>query len=303
MGVLRCSTSAPWQKSGWRDQSAWRNRAFYTERRDFFRSPTRAVRRCHFGDRLSPRLADVAAGIDGVLSDQGKPLVTGKATNQPGLFFCGLVASPTGQLRRSGLRPSELPSLQGRIWILKANPARAQRPRLAARWGSTGAAHRTCCALIIGPNIPADGCSYHENPDRYAAAICIRPGLTVYWPDILSAKAAACPYFYESVMDFRCYPGVIGLAERLLLFLLGCLLRLLCLLCFLAMLPSVIPKSLLNASRRFDMHAIRVHHNFKIDTSRFEQGKRASQTRTFTTATSLAMCTDVSSRLRPHVQQ
>jgi hypothetical protein len=27
------------------------------------------------------------------------------------------------------------------------------------------------------------------------------------------------------------------------------------------------------------MHAGRVHHNFKIDTSRFEQGKRASQTR------------------------
>jgi hypothetical protein len=59
------------------------------------------------------------------------------------------------------------------------------------------------------------------------------------------------------------------------------------------MLPSVIPKSLLNASRRFDMHAVRVHHNFKIDTSRFEQGKRASRHRALTIATDQVMSIDV----------
>jgi hypothetical protein len=68
------------------------------------------------------------------------------------------------------------------------------------------------------------------------------------------------------------------------------------------MLPSVIPKSLLNASRTFDMHALRVHHNCKIDTSRYEQGKRAPPDRTLMIATSFAMSTDMRSRLRSHVQ-
>jgi hypothetical protein len=29
--------------------------------------------------------------------------VTGATTNEPGLYFCGLLASPTGQLRQIGL--------------------------------------------------------------------------------------------------------------------------------------------------------------------------------------------------------
>jgi hypothetical protein len=37
------------------------------------------------------------------------------------------------------------------------------------------------------------------------------------------------------------------------------------------------------------MHAVRVHHNFKIDTSCFEQGKRASQTHTLTMVMSLTV--------------
>jgi cation diffusion facilitator CzcD-associated flavoprotein CzcO len=38
-----------------------------------------------------------------VLDGQGKPLLTGQATAEPGLYFCGQIASPTGQLREIGL--------------------------------------------------------------------------------------------------------------------------------------------------------------------------------------------------------
>ena len=39
------------------------------------------------------------------------------------------------------------------------------------------------------------------------------------------------------------------------------------------MLPSVTPK-LAQCKSTFDMHSFRLHHNCKIDTARFEQGKR-----------------------------
>jgi len=39
------------------------------------------------------------------------------------------------------------------------------------------------------------------------------------------------------------------------------------------MLPSVVPK-LAQCKSTFDMHSFRLHHNCKIDTARFEQGKR-----------------------------
>ena len=44
---------------------------------------------------LRPLIPDV----DGVLDQHGTPLVTGKATAAPGLYFCGQTTSPTGQLR------------------------------------------------------------------------------------------------------------------------------------------------------------------------------------------------------------
>ena len=47
---------------------------------------------------------------------------------------------------------------------------------------------------------------------------------------------------------------------------------------FLAMLPSVIPK-VGSCKSTIDMHTFRVHHNCKIDTVRFEQGKRPSHRR------------------------
>ena len=35
-----------------------------------------------------------------VLSGSGAPLVSGRATAEAGLFFCGAIVSPTGQLRQ-----------------------------------------------------------------------------------------------------------------------------------------------------------------------------------------------------------
>ena len=58
-----------------------------------------------------PDLRKLLPDVNGVLSEDGKPLVTGQATNEPGLYFCGLVASPTGQLREIGLEAKRISDL------------------------------------------------------------------------------------------------------------------------------------------------------------------------------------------------
>lgn len=52
-----------------------------------------------FRPDLSTLLPDVA----GVLNASGRPLVSGRRTVAPGLFFCGAIASPYGQLREIGI--------------------------------------------------------------------------------------------------------------------------------------------------------------------------------------------------------
>jgi cation diffusion facilitator CzcD-associated flavoprotein CzcO len=49
--------------------------------------------------------------VEGVLDAQGKPLVTGRSTAEPGLYFCGQIASPTGQLREIGLEAQRIAEL------------------------------------------------------------------------------------------------------------------------------------------------------------------------------------------------
>jgi cation diffusion facilitator CzcD-associated flavoprotein CzcO len=56
-------------------------------------------------------LRELLPNVTGVLSQEGKPLVTGQATSEPGLYFCGLVASPTGQLREIGLEAKRIGDL------------------------------------------------------------------------------------------------------------------------------------------------------------------------------------------------
>jgi hypothetical protein len=62
------------------------------------------------------------------------------------------------------------------------------------------------------------------------------------------------------------------LLTRLLVFLLACFLRLLRFLSFFSHVALRYPK-VGSMQVNLDMHKYRVHHNSKIDTSRFEEGK------------------------------
>src|SRR4051794_19445685 len=50
-----------------------------------------------------PALRRLLPDVEGVFDQHGFPLVTGAATPAPGLYFCGQIASPTGQLREIGI--------------------------------------------------------------------------------------------------------------------------------------------------------------------------------------------------------
>jgi len=55
-----------------------------------------------------PDLRQLMPGLEGVFDQHGMPLVTGQATNAPGLYFCGQITSPTGQLREIGLEAQRI---------------------------------------------------------------------------------------------------------------------------------------------------------------------------------------------------
>jgi cation diffusion facilitator CzcD-associated flavoprotein CzcO len=63
------------------------------------------------GTGYSPDLRSLLPEVQGVLDSRGMPLVTGRATREPGLFFCGLIASPTGQLREIGIEAKRIARL------------------------------------------------------------------------------------------------------------------------------------------------------------------------------------------------
>jgi cation diffusion facilitator CzcD-associated flavoprotein CzcO len=55
-----------------------------------------------------PDLHRLMPDVEGVLDKHGMPLVTGRATDAPGLYFCGQITSPTGQLREIGLEAQRI---------------------------------------------------------------------------------------------------------------------------------------------------------------------------------------------------
>jgi cation diffusion facilitator CzcD-associated flavoprotein CzcO len=61
-----------------------------------------------------PDLRPLLSDQKDLLNEQGGPLVTGRATNAPGLYFCGLIASATGQLREIGLEARRIGELARR---------------------------------------------------------------------------------------------------------------------------------------------------------------------------------------------
>jgi cation diffusion facilitator CzcD-associated flavoprotein CzcO len=55
-----------------------------------------------------PDLRHLMPDVKGVFDGHGMPLVTGKATDVPGLYFCGQITSPTGQLREIGIEAQRI---------------------------------------------------------------------------------------------------------------------------------------------------------------------------------------------------
>jgi cation diffusion facilitator CzcD-associated flavoprotein CzcO len=55
-----------------------------------------------------PDLRPLLPDVEDVFDRHGMPRVTGRATNAPGLYFCGQIASPTGQLREIGLEAQRI---------------------------------------------------------------------------------------------------------------------------------------------------------------------------------------------------
>jgi cation diffusion facilitator CzcD-associated flavoprotein CzcO len=55
-----------------------------------------------------PDLRQLLPDVKGVFDNHGMPLVTGKATDAPGLYFCGQITSPTGQLREIGIEAQQI---------------------------------------------------------------------------------------------------------------------------------------------------------------------------------------------------
>lgn len=69
----------------------------------FTRSSQEAFDAVVLATGFRPDLRALLPDARSVLSDSGKPLVSGRRTAEPGLFFCGAIPSPTGQLREIGI--------------------------------------------------------------------------------------------------------------------------------------------------------------------------------------------------------
>jgi cation diffusion facilitator CzcD-associated flavoprotein CzcO len=55
-----------------------------------------------------PDLRRLVPDVEGVFDGRGMPLVTGAATTLPGLYFCGQITVPTGQLREIGIEAKRI---------------------------------------------------------------------------------------------------------------------------------------------------------------------------------------------------
>jgi cation diffusion facilitator CzcD-associated flavoprotein CzcO len=61
-----------------------------------------------------PDLRRLMPDVEDVFDRHGMPLMTGRATSLPGLYFCGQITSPTGQLREIGLEAQRIADLSKR---------------------------------------------------------------------------------------------------------------------------------------------------------------------------------------------
>jgi cation diffusion facilitator CzcD-associated flavoprotein CzcO len=64
-----------------------------------------------------PDLRGLMPDVEGVLDRHGMPLLTGRATAQPGLFFCGQITVPTGQFREIGREARRIAGLAKKVQL------------------------------------------------------------------------------------------------------------------------------------------------------------------------------------------
>jgi cation diffusion facilitator CzcD-associated flavoprotein CzcO len=86
----------------------------------FARSPPDAFDAVVLATGFRPDLRPLLPDAKGALDQNGRPLVSGGPTAAPGLFFCGAIASPTGQLRQIGLESGRIADVVARIHASRA---------------------------------------------------------------------------------------------------------------------------------------------------------------------------------------
>jgi hypothetical protein len=76
----------------------------------FKQSPAEPFGAAILATGFRPDLRSLLPDAKGVLSASGAPLVSGRATAEPGLFFCGAIPSALGQFRQIGLEAQRIAS-------------------------------------------------------------------------------------------------------------------------------------------------------------------------------------------------
>ena len=87
----------------WTDQASRRCRELCPRERRFQQSPAERFDAIILATGFRPDLRALLPDAKGVLNATGAPLVSGRATAEPGLFFCGAIPSALGQFRQIGI--------------------------------------------------------------------------------------------------------------------------------------------------------------------------------------------------------
>ena len=74
----------------------------------FKQSPAERFEAIILATGFRPDLRPLLPDAKGVLNATGAPLVSGQATAEPGLFFCGAIPSAVGQLRQIGIEAGRI---------------------------------------------------------------------------------------------------------------------------------------------------------------------------------------------------
>jgi cation diffusion facilitator CzcD-associated flavoprotein CzcO len=75
---------------------------------DFKQSPAERFDAIILATGFRPDLRPLLPNAQGVLNETGAPLLSGKATAEPGLFFCGAIPSALGQFRQIGIEAARI---------------------------------------------------------------------------------------------------------------------------------------------------------------------------------------------------